>query len=71
MDRSIPADTRLTRQQRHRARRMLQAVDGRLSGASYREIAATLFGTRDLADEPWKNPRAGSRRWTLCAAASA
>ena len=58
--RSIPADTRLTRQQRHRARRMLQAVDGRLSGASYREIAATLFGTRDLADEPWKT---SSRRF--------
>jgi hypothetical protein len=58
--RSIPADTRLTRQQRHRARRMLQAVDGRLSGASYRDIAATLFGTRDLADEPWKT---SSRRF--------
>jgi hypothetical protein len=58
--RSIPSDTRLTRQQRHRARRMLQAVDGRLSGASYREIAATLFGTRDLADEPWKT---SSRRF--------
>ncbi|MDQ4420215.1 DUF2285 domain-containing protein [Sphingobium sp. DEHP117] len=58
--RSVPADTRLTRQQRHRARRMLQAVDGRLSGASYREIAAILFGTRDLADEPWKT---SSRRF--------
>ena len=58
--RAIPADTRLTRQQRHRARRMLQAVDGRLSGASYRDIAATLFGARDLADEPWK---ASSRRF--------
>ncbi|QMW23240.1 DUF2285 domain-containing protein [Sandaracinobacteroides saxicola] len=58
--RAIPADTRLTRQQRQRARRMLQAVDGRLSGASYREIAVTLFGTRDLADEPWKT---SSRRF--------
>jgi hypothetical protein len=58
--RSVPADTRLTRQQRHRARRMLQAVDGRLSGASYRDIAATLFGKRDLADEPWKT---SSRRF--------
>jgi hypothetical protein len=58
--RAIPADTRLTRQQRQRARRMLQAVDGRLSGASYRDIAATLFGTRDLADEPWKT---SSRRF--------
>jgi len=58
--RAIPADTRLTRQQRYRARRMLQAVDGRLSGASYREIAAALFGARDLADEPWKT---SSRRF--------
>ena len=58
--RAIPADTRLTRQQRQRARRMLQAVDGRLSGASYRDIAATLFGARDLADEPWKT---SSRRF--------
>ena len=58
--RAIPADTRLTRQQRQRARRMLQAVDGRLSGASYREIAATLFGAPDLADEPWKT---SSRRF--------
>mgnify|MGYP002780098335 CR=1 FL=1 len=58
--RSIPADTRLTKQQRQRARRMLQAVDGRLSGASYREIAAALFGARDLADEPWKT---SSRRF--------
>ncbi|MBX9738735.1 MAG: DUF2285 domain-containing protein [Beijerinckiaceae bacterium] len=58
--RAIPPDTRLTRQQRQRARRMLQAVDGRLSGASYRDIAATLFGARDLADEPWKT---SSRRF--------
>ena len=58
--RSIPADTRLTKQQRQRARRMLQAVDGRLSGASYREIAAALFGASDLADEPWKT---SSRRF--------
>jgi hypothetical protein len=58
--RAIPPDTRLTRQQHQRARRMLQAVDGRLSGASYRDIAATLFGARDLADEPWKT---SSRRF--------
>jgi hypothetical protein len=58
--RAIPADRRLTRQQRQRARRMLQAVDGRLSGASHREIATALFGTRDLAGEPWKT---SSRRF--------
>ena len=37
--RAIPADKRLTRQKRLRAKRMLQAHDGRLAGASQREIA--------------------------------
>lgn len=58
--RSVPPDTRLTRQQLRRARRMLQAVDGHASGASHREIAEVLFGRRDLADEPWKT---SSRRF--------
>ena len=52
--RSVPPDTRLTRQQLQRARRMLQAVDGHMSGASHRDIAEVLFGARRLADEPWK-----------------
>ncbi len=52
--RRVPADARLTSQQRRRLRRMLQAVDGRHEGASYREIAETIFGAARVADTPWK-----------------
>lgn len=40
-----------------RARRLvaiLRALDGRLSGASYRAIAEALFGPDRVASEPWK-----------------
>lgn len=50
---SLP-DTRLTRQQRRRLRLMLQAVDGRMNGASYREIAAAIYGEARVAADPWK-----------------
>lgn len=52
--RRVPADARLTSQQRRRLRRMLQAVDGRHEGASYREIAEAIFGAARVADSPWK-----------------
>src|SRR5579885_638255 len=52
--RDVPADARLTSQQRRRLRRMLQAVDGRHEGASYREIAEAIFGAARVADAPWK-----------------
>jgi hypothetical protein len=52
--RHVPADARLTSQQRRRLRRMLQAVDGRHEGASYREIAEAIFGAARVADAPWK-----------------
>lgn len=52
--RAIPTDARMTRQQLRRARHMLQAADGRMNGASYREIAGAIFGTARVADEPWK-----------------
>jgi hypothetical protein len=52
--RRVPADARLTSQQRRRLRRMLQAVDGRHEGASYREIAEAIFGAARVADAPWK-----------------
>lgn len=52
--RVVPQDARLTGQQLRRARHMLQAVDGRTDGASYREIAEILFGVRRVADQPWK-----------------
>lgn len=48
------ADTRLTRQQRRRLRLMLQAVDGRMNGASYREIAIAIYGQERVSADPWK-----------------
>ncbi|WP_238986684.1 DUF2285 domain-containing protein [Paracoccus sp. MKU1] len=54
MRRGVPPDGRLTERQRRRARRMLQAIDGRMSGASYREIARAIYGTDRVGDEPWK-----------------
>lgn len=52
--RSIPQDRRLTHQQRRRYRHMLQAIDGHMNGASYREIASVIFGVDRIATEPWK-----------------
>lgn len=53
-ERRPPPDSRLTPQQRRRLRLEIQAVDGRASGASYREIAIAMFGRARVADEPWK-----------------
>lgn len=52
--RVLPDKRDLTRQQRRRSRHMLQAVDGRMNGASYREIAGVVYGVARVADEPWK-----------------
>lgn len=52
--RQVPTDTRLTKQQRRRLRRMLQAVDGNTEGASYREIAEAIFGPARIAETSWK-----------------
>lgn len=49
-----PADTRITAQRRRRLRLMMQAVDGRSHGASYREIAIAIYGHHRVAAEPWK-----------------
>jgi hypothetical protein len=54
LGRPIPSDTRLTAQQRRRARHMLQAVDGRMNGAGYRDIAKAIFGVERVNDHPWK-----------------
>ncbi len=67
--RGRPPD-RLTRQRRHRIGLALRALDGRLAGASYRVIAAGLFGdvrvpagpgwrTHDLRDRAIRLVRAG------------
>lgn len=53
MGRTVPADVRLTPQQRRRQRHMLQATDGRMNGATIREIATALFGADRVAAEHW------------------
>lgn len=50
----VSPDGRLTSQKRRRLRLMLQAVDGRTDGASYREIADTVYGASRVAQDPWK-----------------
>ncbi|RWX04949.1 DUF2285 domain-containing protein [Rhizobium leguminosarum] len=53
--RNIPPDTRLTRQQRLRARRMLQAVDGHRDGATHLEIARVLFNLERTRRDEWQS----------------
>lgn len=52
--RTVPPDTRLTRQQRSRARRMLQAFDGRRAGATQQEIAEVIFNIGRLDRDKWQ-----------------
>lgn len=47
-------DTRTTTQQRRRLRLMLRAADGREHGASYREIANTIYGEARVSADSWK-----------------
>jgi hypothetical protein len=53
--RAIPPDKRLTRQKRLRAKRMLQAFDGRLAGASQREIAEVVFRLSRVSRDEWQS----------------
>ncbi|MFG1307332.1 DUF2285 domain-containing protein [Xanthobacter autotrophicus] len=52
--RAIPSDTRLTRQQRARLRKMLQAIDGHRAGATQQEIAQILFKIGHLDRDAWQ-----------------
>lgn len=52
--RAIPPDTRLTRQQRARLRRMLQAFDGHRAGATQQEIAQVLLKIPHLDRDEWQ-----------------
>lgn len=54
LGRTVRNDGRLTPQQKRRQRHMLQATDGRMNGATYRDIACVLFGVERVASEPWK-----------------
>ena len=53
--RVVPIDRRLTRQKRLRARRMLQAYDGRCAGASQREIAEVIFRMPAMTRDEWQS----------------
>lgn len=52
--RAIPPDTRLTRQQRVRLGRMLQAFDGHRAGATQQEIAQVIFRIDPLDRDDWQ-----------------
>jgi hypothetical protein len=49
-----PEDARLTAQHRTRLIQMLRALDGRLSDATYREIASYIFGPGPAHEKGWK-----------------
>ncbi|WP_443288118.1 DUF2285 domain-containing protein [Sulfitobacter sp. PR48] len=53
--RKVPVDKRLTRQKRLRAKRMLQAYDGRSAGASQREIAEAIFRLSRVSRDEWQS----------------
>ena len=62
--RAVPADKRLTRQKRLRAKRMLRAHDGRLAGASQREIAEVIFKMPVISRDEWQS---ASQRFAVMA----
>lgn len=47
-------DTRMTVDQRRRFRLRLRAADGRMNGATYREIAIAIYGAARVETDPWK-----------------
>jgi hypothetical protein len=47
-------DTRMTAEQRRRFRLKIRAADGRMNGATYREIAIAIYGAARIDTEPWK-----------------
>jgi len=63
--RAIPPDTRLTRRQRTRQRRMLCAFDGERAGATQQEIAEVLFNIGHLGRDEWQASSARHRIKTL------
>lgn len=52
--RAIPPDTRLTRQQRARLRRMLRAFDGHRAGATQQEIAQVILHSDPFDRDEWQ-----------------
>lgn len=52
--RAIPPDTRMTRQQRARLRRMLRAFDGHRAGATQQEIARVILNSGPFDRDEWQ-----------------
>ncbi len=50
-----PFDDPITPQRRARMKVMLRALDGRIDGAAYRDIAIALYGAARVAATPWKS----------------
>ncbi|TPI12303.1 DUF2285 domain-containing protein [Mesorhizobium sp. B4-1-3] len=57
-ERTVPPETRLTKQQRARLRRMLQSVDGYRNGATQQEIAQVVFRIGPLDRHDWQKSSA-------------
>lgn len=54
LKRPLLRDTRMTVDQRRRFRLRLRAADGRINGATYRDIAIAIYGAARVDSEPWK-----------------
>ncbi|WP_296350812.1 DUF2285 domain-containing protein [Reyranella sp.] len=50
----LPSAWQITARLRKRLLNMIRALDGRLEGASYREVAMALYGPDAVARFPWK-----------------
>jgi hypothetical protein len=61
-----PDPTILSKPQRDRLVMGLRALDGRLDGATYREIASVLFGEHRLPARGWKAHDLRDRTIRLC-----
>lgn len=61
-----PDQTALSQSQRDHLIDALRALDGRLQSATYREIAAALFGVSRLPERGWKTHDIRDRTIRLC-----
>jgi len=61
-----PDPAALSKTRRDRMVRGLRALDGRLDGATYREIATVLYGAHRLPERGWKTHDLRGRTVKLC-----
>ena len=64
-----PDPSALSKTQRDRLVKGLRALDGRLEGATYREIAASVLRTHRVPDHGWKTHDLRDRTIRLCKSA--